>query len=59
MTWIFGRQHTPIELPDTPRISRTDANIMHEAGYTLTEWEALTDQERADIRWNFKMGATA
>jgi hypothetical protein len=59
VTWIFGRQHTPIELPDTPQISRTDANIIHEAGITLADWMAKTDAERADIRWNFKMGATA
>ena len=51
MTWLFGKQHTPIELPDIPRISRGDADIMHRAGLTLTQWMALSDTQRADIRW--------
>ncbi|URC18090.1 hypothetical protein QEO76_gp47 [Arthrobacter phage Cole] len=52
MTTIFDARQKPIQLPDTPRISRSDADIMHYAGLSLPEWEALTDQERADIRWN-------
>jgi len=51
MTWLFSKQHTPIELPDIPKISRRDADIMHRAGLTLTQWTALSDTQRADIRW--------
>lgn len=52
MTWLRARQHTPIELPDIPRIDRREADIMFHAGYSLTDWLKLTDQERATIRWN-------
>ena len=58
MTTIFDARRKPIPLPDPPRLSRADADAMYEAGLTLTEWEAKTDAERADIRWNTKHGAT-
>ena len=57
MTWLFSRQHTPIELPDTPTLSRSDAEVLHAAGLTLREWDALTETQRADYRW--RIGITA
>ncbi|MBT2537233.1 hypothetical protein [Arthrobacter sp. ISL-69] len=52
----------PINLPAPldpnyrhPYISREDADIAHAAGITLPEWEAMTDTERADVR--YRMGA--
>lgn len=57
--WLLGRQHTPIELPDTPTLSRLDAEVLHAAGLTLTQWDKLTDQQRADYRWNTKLGGAA
>jgi len=57
MTWLLGRQHTPIELPDTPTLTRADAEVLHAAGLTLREWDRLTEAERADYRWNTKLGA--
>ena len=47
MTWLFSRQHTPIELPDTPTLSRL----------TLREWDALTETQRADYRWRIGISA--
>lgn len=58
MTTIFDARRKPIPLPDPPMLSRADADAMYAAGLTLTQWEALTDGERADIRWNTKPGAT-
>ena len=55
--WLFGRQHTPIELPDTPTLSRSDAEVLHAAGLTLREWDALTETQRADYRWRIGVGA--
>ncbi|UDL14890.1 hypothetical protein PP357_gp43 [Arthrobacter phage Sarge] len=51
MTTLFGDMHRPIPLPDPPRISRSDAEVIFRADLTLTQWEKLTDKERADIRW--------
>lgn len=51
MTWLRSKQHTPIELPDIPNISRRDADILHRADLTMRQWLDLTDSERADIRW--------
>lgn len=52
----------PIALPApvdpnyrAPYLSRQDADTMYRAGLTLTEWQKLTDQQRADLRW--RMGA--
>ena len=62
MTWIFDARLSPINLPEpidthyrAPYLSRQDADTMYRAGLTLTEWQKLTDQQRADLRW--RMGA--
>jgi hypothetical protein len=55
--WLFGRQHTPIELPDTPTLSRSDAEVLHAAGLTLREWDRLTEAQRADYRWRIGIRA--
>ena len=56
--WLFGRQHTPIELPDAPtRLSAAEAIIVSRAGLTPEKWDRLTPQERADIRWNIGISA--
>ena len=56
--WLFGRQHTPIELPDAPtRLSAAEAIIVSRAGLTQAQWERLTPQERADYRWRIGISA--
>lgn len=52
MTWIYDAHHYPINLPDTPQISREDADLIYRLDLTLAQWERLTDQERADLRWS-------
>lgn len=56
---IFDARHKPIPLPEIPRLSRTDADVMFAAGITFPEWQALPDDEKAKLRWNTKMGSTA
>lgn len=52
MTWIFDARRKPINLPDIPRISRSDADLIFRADITMAAWLGMTDQERANIRWN-------
>ena len=56
MTWLFARQHTPIELPDD-RLTPSEAIIISKAGLTEEAWKRLTPTERADYRW--RIGASA
>lgn len=58
MTWLLARQHTPIELPDD-RLTPAEAIIISRSGHTEESWDRLTPAERADIRWNIGLGATA
>ena len=51
MTWLFTTPR-PINLPDTPRISREDADLIWRADITLAAWDRMTDQQRAELRWN-------
>lgn len=52
MTWIFDARHKPIPLPDIPRISREDAELIWRADITMAAWIAMTDTERQHVRWN-------
>lgn len=52
MTPIFASSGKPIPLPETPKLSRGDADIMFANDIPFEDWMAKTDQERADIRWN-------
>lgn len=54
MTTIFDARRKPIHLPGQS-LTRADADVLNRAGLTLTEWDALTDEERADYRW--RLGA--
>ena len=44
----FFRKH-PAPLPD--RLSVSEALTISKAGLTPDQWRALTNTERADIRW--------
>jgi len=33
------------------RLSVSDADVLHRAGLTLPEWDALPDSKRTDLRW--------
>ncbi|WP_426940281.1 hypothetical protein [Pseudarthrobacter sp. S6] len=55
MTGIFDAHRKPINLPDIPRISREDSDLIYRADITMAAWMAMTDTERADLRW--RMGA--
>lgn len=52
MTWIFDARRSPIELPDPPRISRADADLIYRADVTMAAWLKMTDKQRADLRFN-------
>jgi len=52
MTPIFDARRKPIPLPDLPRISREDSELLFRADITMAAWLGMTDQERANIRWN-------
>lgn len=49
MKWPWRKAQPPA--PVQPRLTRADADVLHRAGLTLTQWQALTDQERAELRW--------
>ena len=56
--WLFGRQHTPIHLPEkTPRLSVSEAIIISRTGLTPQQWDRLTPEERADYRWRIGISA--
>lgn len=39
------------KLTVTTQLSLAEAVVIHKAGLTLEQWQALTNQERANIRW--------
>ena len=45
-------RHKPVQPPVIPAPSKHDLHVMSNAGLKLDQWRALTDQERANIRWN-------
>jgi len=58
--WLFGRQHTPIHLPEkTPRLSVSEAIIISRSGLTPQQWDRLTPEERADYRWRIGIRGAA
>ena len=54
MTWR-RLPSRPLNLPAAPLLSKADADIIFRADITLREWEALTEVQRANLRW--RMGA--
>jgi len=55
MTWFFGRRRKPAPAP-VPRYTVSEAIIISRSPYTPEQWDRLTPQERADIRWNLGLG---
>lgn len=54
----FGVHRGWCRMPDpepATTLTAADASTLNRAGLTLPEWQALTDKERADIRW--RLGA--
>lgn len=49
---LFKRR-TPAPPPDD-RLPVAEALIASAAGYTQQQWCALTDQQRATYRWNYR-----
>lgn len=43
------------QLQQQPDLSTADADVLHRAGLTLPQWQALTADQRADLRW--RLGA--
>lgn len=46
--WFRRRRPT---LKVTTGLSLSEAVIIHKAGLTLDQWQALTNRERANLRW--------
>lgn len=54
--WLSNRiRRQPPPPPPQPTISRQDAAILGVTGLTLPQWNALTEQQRRDYRWNTKL----
>ena len=51
MIWLPTASR-PIHLPDAPYISREDADLIWRADITKAAWDAMTDTQRAELRWN-------
>ena len=51
MTWLRTASR-PIHLPDAPYISREDADLIWRADITKAAWDAMSDTQRAELRWN-------
>ena len=42
--------------PAPPELSPQDAWVLHQAGLTRAQWEALTHPQRAQLRWRIGLG---
>ena len=56
MTPFWRRKPAPI--PEQ-RYTVSEAIIISRSDYTPEQWDRLTPQERADIRWNLGLGGAA
>jgi hypothetical protein len=45
------RRRRPTTPQPSPQLAVAEAQILARAGLTLAQWQALTNRERADIRW--------
>jgi hypothetical protein len=52
--WPWRRQPPPP--PPPPELSTQDAWVLHQAGLTRQQWEALTHAQRAQLRWRMGLG---
>lgn len=51
MRFLSLFRRTRPTLAVAPRLSLAEAVVIHKAGLTLDQWQALTNQDRANIRW--------
>jgi hypothetical protein len=54
---MFNRKNTPVT--EVPRVTVQDGVIAEAWGLSLTEWAALTDAERRDLRNRVAYAPTA
>lgn len=54
--WPWPKRPAPQPAPP-PELSPHDAWVLNQAGLTLQQWRAMTNAQRADLRWRVGLGS--